>query len=368
MSNHPLFSGNLQELWLHVRFPVQFQDFSFCQNIPLLDLSHSAKFDGLLSDYPTFPTVYYGRNISLGSFNVVNWVRSVLPNVEISYVSCCLHYIGLPEMPKLQNLSINHCGIPEDLHIHEIRHFPLLVRLTVYACQKLERINLNYPNLMEATIVECFYVKDVSGVTTVRKLEIFNCPRLTVVPSLRNIKDLRIKRCEVLSELSHLNWSDFPEVKRTVNLSELPRLRDFSFCKNIFSLELEELPGLANCHGIENVREHRISYCRNLVTTEGLVNITWKLSVRDCRSLRCLSGVQGIPVLEISFCPTVNDFDSLRNHELVRIWSCRGFDQYLKEYQKKNKHEEVFSTIQHLRLSEDDLEEYQTKLFVSYFT
>jgi hypothetical protein len=245
------------------------------------------------------------------------------------------------------------------LHIHEIRYFPLLVTLTISACQKLEKFNLLYPNLIDASIVECSYVKDISGVTTVRTLEIANCPRLTVVPLLKNIKDLKIKRCEVLSELSHFNWSDFPKVKRTVSLSDLPFLSNFSFCKNIFSLELAELPGLVNCLGIESVHELRISRCVNLVTTEGLVNITGKLCVSNCHRLRSLSGVKGIPVFEICFCPSAKDFDSMGKHELVRIWGCQHFDQYLKEYQKKNKHAEVFSTIQHLWLSSSHIEKYK---------
>jgi hypothetical protein len=184
-------------------------------------------------------------------------------------------------------------------------------------------------------------------VTTVRNLEIQTCPCLTLVPSLKHIQNLKIEKCETVSDLSHLNWSDVPEVKRTVSLSELPLLSDFSFCKNILSLELSKLPGLVNCHGIENIHELQIKLCKNLITTEGLVNITRKLCITYCPIL-CLSGVKGIPVLEVYSCSKVNDFDSLGNHEFVRIWDCPLFNPYLEEYQKENKHETVFSTIQHL--------------------
>jgi hypothetical protein len=268
MSNPPMFAGCLQELSLRIHFPLEFNDFSFCRNIPLLSLEHCTILDELYADLPKFP-VYYGKNISLKLFCVDFWFGKVIPNVETCNLISCLHEVELPEMPNLHSFHINQCDIPVQLQIEEIRNFPLLRTLLINA----------------------------------------------------------------------------------VCISDLPLLVNFSFCKNIFSLELSELPGLVNCHGIENVHELRIVRCDKLITTEGLVNITRKLSIAYC-SILYLSGVKGIPVLEVYYCSSFKDLDSLGNHEVVRIQGCPLFDPYVEEYQKEHKHEAVFTTIQHLFLLE----------------
>jgi hypothetical protein len=349
MSNHSMFAGCLRELSLRIHFPLEFNDFSFCQNIPLLSLEHCTIQDELYADLPKFP-VYYGKNISLNLFCVDFWFGKVLRNVETCNLISCLHEVELPEMPNLHSFLINQCDIPVQLQIEEIRNFPLLRTLLINACQNLGRIGF-YPNLSKAKIVQCDNLNDVSGLTTVRNLEIKICPCLTIVPSLKNIENLKLENCETLSDLSHLSWSDVPKAKRTVCISDLPLLVNITFCKNICSLELSELPGLVNCHGIENVHELQIKRCDNLITTEGLVNITRKLCITYCPILY-LSGVKGIPVLEVYYCSSFKDLDSLGNHEVVRIQGCPLFDPYVEEYQKEHKHEAVFTTIQHLFLLE----------------
>jgi hypothetical protein len=347
MTSHSLFLCSINELKITCAFPTGFTSYSCFQKISILQLHHIPQQEPL-DDLPFLPA-YFGKNLSLKSFNLSCWSGMIFPTLEVCSLDDCYSFSTLPGTPLLHKLIISDCELTT------IPSLPSLATLDIRACNELELIGL-LPNLCKAKIAFCNRLSHISGLSNVQTLTLISCRLLKTIPSLKNLTKLEIKNCENLSNLQEITqlWSNFMKEKRTVHLSNLPALADFLFCRNIYSLKLSDLSGLQNCTGISNIQELVIEFCDNFTTTDGLGIITRKLLIGDCSSLASFVGVKNIPTIETFSCPELFDFNGLGNNELVRIEGSPLFGIFLEEYQKEQSHEEVFSTIQHLFFTASD--------------
>jgi hypothetical protein len=315
------FLNSIQELTLRCEFPQNFRDFSFCVNVPILELLHIMRRSQFY--FPHFSN-FLGNKLSLSNFNLSSWASlSLFPNLEYCTLNCCLGLThNFPEMPKLTNLLLSYC---QDLVA--LSSFPVLTHLFIQCCYNLSFIGSS-PNVMEVSIENAGKLENVFGLGNVKTMKIQNCVQLKKIPSLRNLMKLEIRNCEQLSDLQEMtmDWShDFLVEKRVVQLFRLPSLQNFSFCRNTFSLELTEMPQMRNCEGIGNIHDLILIGCNKLNSTGGLGTVTGSLLIRKCSSLKTLLAVENIPEVVLQSCPKAVDLTGLRDHIEMVIGDSRLF-------------------------------------------
>jgi hypothetical protein len=296
MSSDPTFLARVGTLSLRWSFLYEeFSDFSFCQNVTVLSLSHCPSIDAS-SIYPTL-TAFNGESVELWNFDISDWTSAqIFPNVTHVFLNECVSLLEFPQMPKLRNLKVLKCPMPRI-----IPSFPSLNEVLLEECDGVEEISCSY-TLKKAVIRHCNFLKNISALTTVQTLHLECCSGLRIIPSLKNVRNLTISNCILLRNLPEMlrEWSDSVEEKRTLELLYLPFLVNFSFAQNIYSLTLSGLPGLTDCQGIQNIHYLQINDCKNLVTLEGLGTVTKSLYIRNCPSLRSTEGVvESIPKCDI---------------------------------------------------------------------
>jgi hypothetical protein len=310
MSNQSSFLNSIQQLTLRCELPRNFRDFSFCVNVPVLELLHIMRLPQFHS--PHF-SHFLGNQLTLSNFNLSSWASfSLFPNLSHCKLNCCLgltHHF--PEMPKLTILLLSYC---QDLGA--LPSFPVLTYLSIQCCYYLSFIGSS-PHVIEVSIENAGLLANILGLGNVETIKIQNCVRLKRIPSLRNLKKVEIRNCEQLTDLLEMtmDWNhDFLAEKRVVQLFRLPSLQNFSFGRNIFSLELTEMLQMKNCEGIGNIYNLILIECNNLNSTEGLGTVTGSLLIRKCSSLKALVSVENIPEVVLQSCPKVVDLTGLRDH------------------------------------------------------
>jgi hypothetical protein len=240
MSTETSFLSSVEELKLNcTSFPSGFFDFSWCQNVPVLELRSITSTPWHI---PSFPTVFSGKELKLTGFELSNWHEQLcFPNLINCQLDRCKSLESLPDMPLIARLSVNDCPV-----LSRIPSFPVLTHLTLNKNSILSTI-LYSPNLLQAEISNCPCVEDISGLVGVEKLEISYCVGLTCIGSFPKLKELILGECPNLSDLQHLSreWEiHFIQKKRVIRLYCLPALADLSFNQNIHCLELEFLSEL----------------------------------------------------------------------------------------------------------------------------
>jgi hypothetical protein len=95
--NQPSFYHGLKELELNCTFDVL--DFSFCQHIPVLDLSIQTS--SYRSDpCPPLP-ILYGKELRLYHFSLASWNGVIFSNVLKCELKSCIDLIDFPEWKRL---------------------------------------------------------------------------------------------------------------------------------------------------------------------------------------------------------------------------------------------------------------------------
>jgi hypothetical protein len=137
----PSFYKDLQSLKLWCTFSIL--DFSFCQNIPIVDLFNTSNV--LRNElYPSLP-VLYGNDLKIRHFSLASWNGQTLSNVVICELRYCTGLINFPAMEALQSLELENCvAIPS---------LSSLTLLFIRDCPMLERISF-CPNLVKAEILK----------------------------------------------------------------------------------------------------------------------------------------------------------------------------------------------------------------------
>jgi hypothetical protein len=335
----PSFVSLLQELRIKTSFSSDFQDFSFCQNIPLVQI-HNVNLTLLRHVAPLLP-VYHGKNIKLEQCKLSRWMGQSLPNVVKCDLTLCYELTGLPLMPKLIRLKMDNC-----YELSEIPLFPSLTYLSVVSCRKLSQIAF-CPKLLTVVLRSLQSFEDASTIALVRHFHIQSCDRIVSIPSLKNAEEVTIYNCHGLTNLDEMTLDWKMEENRNVWLSSLNGLSVFTFCQNIYYLELTNLRELRSCDGIGNIQKLTLKKCTNLMCTKGLGVIIERINLLECPLLRDIDEVNDIPVVDILSSPNI-DFHGLGNHHAVGVRGCPFFDKLLEEYQKEQKNGEIFKAIKQL--------------------
>jgi hypothetical protein len=152
--NQPSFYESLQNLRLGYHFTPS--DFSFCQNIPVIDLNNTSR-NSRNDCYPRLP-ILYGKEIKLNYFSLSSWNGQVFSNILKCELRDCIDLIHFPEMPVLQSLSLQECN-----QLVTITSLHSLQNLKILDCLQFKCIGL-VPNLISVDISGCPCFEDHSGI------------------------------------------------------------------------------------------------------------------------------------------------------------------------------------------------------------
>jgi hypothetical protein len=149
--NQPSFYANLQYLKLHCELPVDFTDFSFVQNVAVLDLYCMSTWG---QNY--LIPVLTSTVIKLCSFNLQLWGNQPLPNARKIWLKTCYGIHTLPSMPWIRELSLLYLSInpSEKSILEEVPSYLTLRKLIINTCPSIHKIG-EYPVLKERNISGC---------------------------------------------------------------------------------------------------------------------------------------------------------------------------------------------------------------------
>jgi hypothetical protein len=152
--NQPSFYESLQNMRLCYHFTPS--DFTFCQNIPVIDLNNNSR-NSRNDCYPPLP-VLNGKEIKLNHFSLSSWNGQVFSNVLKCELHDCIDLIYFPEMPVLQSLSLQECN-----QLVTIPSLLSLQNLKILACLQFKSIGL-VPSLIGVNISGCPCFEDHYGI------------------------------------------------------------------------------------------------------------------------------------------------------------------------------------------------------------
>jgi hypothetical protein len=312
-------------------------DFSFCQNIPVVDLYN---FVNLFSrndfDYPSLP-VLYGKELYICQFSLAQWKGQVSSTVVKCDLKSCIDLIEFPEMEALQSLILRDCdqlvGIPL---------MPSLKSLQIRDCPFLKTVSI-LPNLTEVLFERCRSFEDLSAFSHVPVVSLFSCNKVTTILPLQRVSKLTIRDCTGITDLEKISnpQDDYMLSKRKVTISGV---KISTKLQNIYHLVLDR----CSVESVGNIHHLEIHYCASLITTKGLGSITGSFFLGNCGSLTSLHGLQNIPEVSISSCLNIVDFSGLGHHKKLTVRWNSVFEEMLEEFQNEKKHSELFGSIEHL--------------------
>jgi hypothetical protein len=326
----PSFYEKVQVLELCCEFPSEFLGFSFCQNIPVVELTAR---HGIHHEFP----VFYGEELRLQSFRLSAWNDcKELPKLEVCVLHSCKDFKTFPVSPELRTLSVEKC-----YDLTTVPSQPNLNKLVVHSCELLEKIDY-CPNLVNAVFFDCDSLKDFTLCSSLEVLSFSLCEVLKTLHVVPVAADF--------DENSGIITNNGLQTKCRIRLGEwLPSMNDFAFCQNVYEVELASMEKLVNLQGLTNISCLKITDCPKLVSTEGIGKILKRIIFDNCPALTRLVGLQGIPEVLIRDCQKITDFTGLGNHDLLVLSANALFKKLLKEYRKNNQHGEIFSTTKEIR-------------------
>jgi hypothetical protein len=97
------FAISNEKFKMTYNFPIGFTRFTEFQSYPVISLSNR--------DYYTFPSLplFFGWDLTFHGFCLAHWNHMTLENVRKLQLLYCTSLIDLPEMPKLEVLSLHRC-------------------------------------------------------------------------------------------------------------------------------------------------------------------------------------------------------------------------------------------------------------------
>jgi hypothetical protein len=328
------FGSKLLQLKLVGPFLCTFSDFSFCQNIPSVELTNTA--DG---NTPAFPIVNC-EDLSLSAFSLSSWNGQFMLSFTKLELANCRDLVYFPHMTNVRVVKITLCI--------SLKSIPILAHLEwleVQSCNELETVSFG-PLLKSLKFRDCVKLLAVPALEpNLRFLNISQCWNLKVIPNTRNISQLEIIENFGITSLVGIQGDEtnYLEMKRTVSLTNLHSVQNFNFCQNIYQLSLHTVGrNLTTCEGIANIHILSITNCIHLNTTLGLNNITGSVTFDKCIALKALIGLKNIPKVHLIYCNAVSNFNGLGNNQLLHVTGVPEFEKLHNQYKLFGAHREIF--------------------------
>jgi hypothetical protein len=333
----------LTSLTLEYKFPVGYNDFSFCAQIQFLSLKQSPPaYHDPPTFFPSFP-VFQGQEIHLRLFSLASWNGECFNDLKKCVLESCKDLIRFPAAPVAREIALVYCS---DL-ISLQEELPFLTRLKVLACADFQTLFL-YPRLREVNLQSDFNGSKL--LSHVKSLELHSSEGIPNIIPFKNIRKLTIHSCVIPSLEGLAGTASYQEDKRIICLqsrvpSNVPA--DFHFnCHHIYQLDLvgiqiESLEGVVNIHHLTV----RSSWLR---TTKGLRNITGSLTLPDARALKSIERVKNIPIVKITWATFLTKFEGLGNHQELHMLRIPKFEKFLNQFRERRAQSELFSSIKHL--------------------
>jgi hypothetical protein len=167
--NQPSFYNGLQYLELWGNFKNR-PDFSFCQNIPIVNL-----YDMSSTNKVELP-ILYGKEMTIQRCSLALWNgQQILANVVKCVLIGCTALVDFPEMVMLQSLTVRKCyslvGIPS---LSSLKH------LWIVDCPLLKTVSFS-GILTKVTVEQCKRLTDLSAFSHVLDVSLVSCHRVSSV-------------------------------------------------------------------------------------------------------------------------------------------------------------------------------------------
>jgi Leucine-rich repeat (LRR) protein len=216
---------------------------------------------------------------------------------------------------SLRRLVVSSCGV-KSLPA-ALRSRTSLKELEILDCPKLIVMpDLPGHSLTRLHVMNCPNLVSIQGAASLHRLQIWGCPNLMSFPELRGgpyLEELEIRLCP------RLNF--FVRLKAARSLKRLV----VSFCESLVALA----KGLQYCRNLEELTIWNCYNLESIPDLRGLLSLT-ELSIKNCRQLRCTSESlpDGLKTLVISpFCEELQSFPTFISyarfqHSLERLELC----------------------------------------------
>jgi Leucine-rich repeat (LRR) protein len=216
---------------------------------------------------------------------------------------------------SLRRLVVSSCGVkslPDAL-----RSRTSLKELEILDCPKLMVMpDLPGHSLTRLHVMNCPELVSIQGAASLHRLQIWGCPNLMSFPELRGgpyLEELEIRLCPGLNFFLRLKAAR--SLKRLV----------VSFCESLVALS----KGLQYCRNLEELTIWNCYNLESIPDLRGLLSLT-ELSIKNCRKLRYTSESlpDGLKTLVISpFCEELQSFPTFISyarfqHSLERLELC----------------------------------------------
>ena len=242
------------------------------------------------------------------------------------------------DLRSLTKLEIEKC--PNLKSFATIHGAASLRRLVVSSCgvQSLPAALRSRTSLKELEILDCpklIVIPDLPGHSLTR-LNVMNCPNLGIIPGAASLHRLQIWGCPSVISFPFLRGGPYLEeleIRLCPSLTFFVRLKAarslkrlvVSFCESLVALS----KGLQYCRNLEELTIWNCYNLESIPDLRGLLSLT-ELSIKNCRQLRCTSESlpDGLKTLVISpFCEELQSFPTFISyahfqHSLERLELC----------------------------------------------
>jgi Leucine-rich repeat (LRR) protein len=238
-----------------------------------------------------------------------------LTKLEIEKCPNLTSFASIHGAASLRRLVVSSCGV-KSLPT-ALRSRTSLKELEILDCPNLIVIpDLPGHSLTRLHVMNCPNLISIQGAASLHRLQIWGCPNLISFPDLRAghyLEELEIRLCPRLTYF--LSLQDAMSLKRLV----------ISFCESLEALS----NGLQSCRNLEELTIWNCYNLESIPDLRGLLSLT-ELSIKNCRQLRCTSESfpDGLKTLVISpFCEELQSFPTLISyarfqHSLERLELC----------------------------------------------
>lgn len=151
-------------------------------------------------------------------------------------------------------------------------------------------------NVIEANLVECHSLVDVSPFSHARRVELLGCSSLEDVSPLGSVYHLTITHCNKLKDVTKLVGV------HKLFLGELPEVEDVSTLGTVHTLTLRKLPKVSKVDGLGGVKH---------------------LELTELKQVTDVSDLGTVDELALDKLPGVTDISALRTVPKLSVWHCK---------------------------------------------
>uniref|UniRef100_A0A2N9ILJ6 NB-ARC domain-containing protein n=1 Tax=Fagus sylvatica TaxID=28930 RepID=A0A2N9ILJ6_FAGSY len=297
----------------------------------------------IISNCPNLRSDYWGELHSLTRLEIENCPNLTsfasmqgAASLRRLVVSSC----GVEDLPKrlelCEELIISNCRNLRGGYWGDLRS---LTKLEIEKCPNLKSFaTIHGAASLRRLVVSSCGVKSLPDAlrsrTSLKELEILDCPKLMVMPDLpgHSLTRLHVMNCPE-PELRGGPYLEELEIRLCPGLNFFLRLKAarslkrlvVSFCESLVALS----KGLQYCRNLEELTIWNCYNLKSIPDLRGLLSLT-ELSIKNCRQLRCMSESlpDGLKTLVISpFCEELQSFPTFISyarfqHSLERLELC----------------------------------------------